>query len=108
MEHRYERRIACTLSIELYRTGEHIGAAEVQNASNNGLRIRTPVSLHPNEIIHVRFPDRAGQRGWPDEERAIVAHTENNQAGLLFDRSVFRNLSALQKTGKESGGCPAD
>jgi len=108
VEHRHEQRIACTLSIELYRDDGLAGNAEVQNVSKSGLCIRTAVPLHRCEIIHIRFPDQSGQHNWPADEHALVAHTNDGLVGLLFDRPVFKNLQELQQLCGESDCCPQD
>jgi hypothetical protein len=86
VEHRHDRRVACELSVELFRAGASIGRATALNISNEGAHIRTDIQLKRNEMINVVFLDDATLPGWPVRERAIVAHVEDGHAGLWFGR----------------------
>lgn len=86
MEHRHDRRVACELSVELYRAGVSIGKATALNISNEGVHIHTSIRLKRNEMVNVVFLDDATLPGWPVRERAIVAHAAEGHAGLWFGR----------------------
>ena len=87
MEHRHDRRVACELSIELFRAGVSIGKATVLNISNEGAHIRTDIYLKLNEMINLAFLDDAALPGWPVRERAMVAYiADDGHAGLWFGR----------------------
>ena len=90
MEHRHDRRVACELSVELFRTGVSIGKATALNISNEGVHIHTDIELKRNEIINVVFLDDASLPGWPVRERAIVTYVADGHAGLWFGRIANR------------------
>jgi len=86
VEHRHDRRVACELSVELFRAGVSIGKATALDISNEGAHIRTDIHLKRNEMVNVVFLDDATLPGWPVRERAIVTHVADGHAGLWFGR----------------------
>ena len=86
MEHRHDRRVACELSVELFRAGVSIGKATALNISHEGAHIRTDIQLKRNEIITVVFLDEDTLPGWPVRESAIVEHVEDGHAVLWLVR----------------------
>jgi len=78
MEHRWQRRYAAAVDVEISRLGEPVGCACLVDVSAGGIGLNCALGLHVGEVVEV-VPPEGGRPA-----RFLVVHVDDERCGLML------------------------
>jgi hypothetical protein len=94
MEHRSGNRMSVSMSVEVFRSGEHQGCFQSKNISHGGLLLDGHKLLKKGDFLTVKIPNYESDEPKYYWLKVMVVHSSQCSAGLMW---VDCNVSFLNE-----------